>query len=157
METRPTLGSRGARGQAIRARYSAAMSQENVAVVKALFAAFADRDFEAAAKLLDPSVEIRPAIVGGPEGVVYEGPDGMRQFWADVDATWAEFRIAPEEFRELDGKILVLGRAFARGRVSGIVLEAAAAWIAGLRDGRIAAFQSFSSQQDAFEAAGVRE
>ena len=40
------------------------MSEENVEAVKALFAAFADRNFEAAAKVLDPSVEIRPGIVG---------------------------------------------------------------------------------------------
>jgi ketosteroid isomerase-like protein len=133
------------------------MSQENVEVVKALFAAFADRDFEAAAKVLDPSVEVRPAIVGGPEGVVYHGPDGMRQFWDDVDDAWAEFRITPEEFRELDGEILVLGRAFARGRGSGITLDAEAAWIAGLRNRRIVDFQSFSSQPEALEAAGLRE
>jgi Ni/Co efflux regulator RcnB len=84
------------------------MSEENVEVVNTLFAAFARRDFEAAAGVLDPSVEVRPAIVGGPEGVVYRGLDGMRRFWADIDAAWAEFRIAPEEFRELDGEILVL-------------------------------------------------
>jgi hypothetical protein len=40
--------------------------------VEQLFAAFADRDFEVAAKVLDPSVEIRTAVVGGPEGVVYQ-------------------------------------------------------------------------------------
>jgi ketosteroid isomerase-like protein len=133
------------------------MSEENVEAVKTLFAAFADRDFEAAAKVLDPSVEIRPAIVGGPEGVVYHGPDGMRQFWADVDAAWAEFRITTEEFQELDGEILVLGRAFARGRGSGITLDAPAAWMAGLRDRRIVDFRSFSSPQEALEAAGLRE
>jgi hypothetical protein len=43
------------------------MSQENVEAVRILFAAFADRDFEAAITVLDPGVEIRPAIVGGPE------------------------------------------------------------------------------------------
>ena len=131
------------------------MSQENIEAVRVLFAAFADRDFEAAASVLDPAVEIRPAIVGGPEGVVYYGPDGMRQFWTDVDAAWAEFRITPEEFRELDGEIIVLGRAFARGPGSGIALDAAVAWIAELRGGRIVRFQSFSSQQEDLEAAGL--
>jgi ketosteroid isomerase-like protein len=131
------------------------MSEENVEAVKTLFAAFDRRDFDAAARVLDPSVEIRPAIVGGPEGVVYRGPDGMRQFWADVDAAWAEFRITTEEFRELDGGILVLGRAFARGRGSGITLDEAVAWIAGLRNRRIVDFRSFSSQHEALEAAGL--
>jgi ketosteroid isomerase-like protein len=133
------------------------MSEENIEAVKALFAAFADRDFEAAAKVLDPSVEIRPAIVGGPEGVVYHGPDGMRQFWTDVDGVWAEFRITTEEFKELDGQILVLGRAFARGRGSGVTLDAPVAWTAGLRNSRIVEFRSFSSQREALKAAGLSE
>ncbi len=34
------------------------MSEENMEAVKGLCAAFADRDFEAAAKVLDPKVEI---------------------------------------------------------------------------------------------------
>ena len=133
------------------------MSQENVEVVEALFAAFAARDSAAASRVLDPSVEIRPVIVGGPEGVVYRGQEGMRQFWADVDAAWAEFRITPEEFRELDGKVLVLGRAFARGTRSGITLDEPAAWMVRVRDGMIVDFQSFSSRQQALEAAGLRE
>ena len=123
------------------------MSQENVEAVRVLFAAFADRDFEAAASVLDPGVEIRPAIVGGPEGVVYHGWEGMRQFWADVDAAWAEFRITPEEFRELDGEIIVLGRAFARGPGSGIALDAAVAWIAELRNGRIVGFRASAASR----------
>ena len=110
------------------------MSEENVEAVKALFAAFADRNFEAAANVLDPSVEIHPGIVGGPEGVIYHGSAGMRQLGSDIDAAWAEFRITTEQFRELDGRILVLGRALARGRGSGITLDAPAAWIAGLRN-----------------------
>ena len=130
------------------------MSQENVETVKALFAAFADRDSDAAAEILDPDVQIHPAIVGGPENVVYHGRDGMRQFWTDVDAAWAEFRIEPEEFRELDKGILVLGRAFARSQGSGIGLDQGAGWIARLREGRIVEFQSFSSKEDALEAAG---
>jgi ketosteroid isomerase-like protein len=133
------------------------MSQENMEPVEALFAAFAARDFVAAAKVLDPSVEIRPVIVGGPEGLVYRGQEGMRQFWADVDAAWAEFRITPEEFRELDGKVLVLGRAFARGTASGITLDEPAAWMVGVRDGMIVDFRSFSSHREALEAAGMRE
>jgi ketosteroid isomerase-like protein len=71
----------------------------------------------------------------------------MRQFWADVDAAWAEFRIVPQEFRELDREILVLGRAFARGRESGIAIEEAAAWIARLRQGRVVGFRSFSTRR----------
>ncbi len=133
------------------------MSQENVETVRALFAAFADRDLDVAADFLDPNVEVRPGIVGGPERDVYRGVEGMRQFWAEIDATWAEFRIAPEEFRDLDGVILVLGRALARGSGSGITIDQQAAWIARFRAGRITDFRSFSSQAEALEAVGPRE
>ena len=133
------------------------MSEENVEIVRTLFAAFADRDFGAAEGILDPSLTVRPGIVGGPEGVIYRGPEGMRQFWADVDAAWEEFRITIEELQELDEGILALGRTFARGRGSGITLDARAAWIVGLREGRILEFQSFSSREEALEAAGLEE
>jgi ketosteroid isomerase-like protein len=133
------------------------MSEENVEIVKSLFAAFADRDFASADSVLHPEVEIRPAIVGGPEGVVYRGLKGNREFWADVDAAWAEFRIEPEEFRDLGEQVLVFGRAFARAEGSGIALDEAVAWIAAVREGKIAQFRSFSNQRDALEAAGLRE
>jgi ketosteroid isomerase-like protein len=131
------------------------MSEEDLDAVRTLFAAFADRDIEAAAKVLDERVEIRPGIVGGPEGETYRGPEGMGQFWADIDAAWAEFQILPEEFRELDAAILVLGRAFARGHASGVALDQGAAWIATLRNGLIVEFRSFSSPAEALDAAGL--
>jgi ketosteroid isomerase-like protein len=132
------------------------MSQENVSAVKALFVAFADRDLDAAAEVLDPNVEIRPAIVGGPEGVVYRGLRGNSEFWADIDAAWAEFHIEPEEFRDLGERVLVLGRAFARGRESGVALDEPAAWIAELHETKIVGFRSFSSQREALDVAGLR-
>jgi ketosteroid isomerase-like protein len=133
------------------------MSQENVDAVRALFVAFADRDLDAAARVLDPKVEIRPAIVGGPEGIVYRGLPGNGEFWADIDATWAEFRIEPEEFRDLGERVLVLGRAFARGRESGVAVNEPAAWIAELHEAKIVGFWSFSSRAEALKAAGLRE
>jgi len=133
------------------------MSRGDVEVVSSFFAAFARRDVDAAATLLHPEVEVRPAIVGGLEGIVYRGVSGNRQFWADVDAAWATFRIEPQQFRDLGGRVLVLGRAIARARGSGIVLDEASAWIAEVRGGKIVRFQSFTSQTDALEAAGLSE
>jgi ketosteroid isomerase-like protein len=133
------------------------MSEENVGIVKAFFTAFAERDHAAAAAVLDPDVEIRPAIVGGPEGVVYRGHPGNRRFWHDINAAWKEFRIETEEFRDLGERVLVLGRAFARGEGSGIALDEPVAWLAAVREGRIVEFRSFSHQQEALEAAGLSE
>jgi uncharacterized protein len=133
------------------------MSQENVEVVKDVFAAFNDREFDAATACFHPETEVRPAIVGGPEGVVYRGRDGVRRFFADIDTAWADFRVEPQEFRDLGSEVLVLGRAYARGRGSGIVLDEAAAWVAGMRDGEVIQFRSFTTREEALEAVGLRE
>jgi hypothetical protein len=53
--------------------------------------------------------------------------------------------------------VLVLGRAFARGRESGVSLDQPAAWIAEVRDRKILRFRSFSNQREALEAVGLRE
>jgi len=75
-------------------------SGENVELVRGVFAAFAARDFDAITPMLDPELEIRPAIAGSPEGVVYHGPEGMREFWTQVDAVW-DARRATDPVREL--------------------------------------------------------
>ena len=133
------------------------MSQENVELVQSFFAAFARRDLDAAASLLHPEVEIRPALVGGPEGTVYRGLDGSRRFWADIDAAWTTFRIDPQEFRDLGERVLVLGRAIALAPASGMALDEASAWLAEVRERKIVRFRSFTNQREALEAAGLRE
>ena len=133
------------------------MSKENVELVESFFAAFARRDLDAAARLLHPEVEIRPALVGGPEGIVYRGPDGNRRFWDDIDAAWTTFRIEPQEFRDLGELVLVLGRAIALAPASGMALDEASAWLAEVRERKIVRFRSFTNQREALEAAGLRE
>jgi ketosteroid isomerase-like protein len=132
-------------------------SGDNVELVRGVFAAFAARDLDAIAPMLDPELEIRPAIAGSPEGVVYHGPEGMREFWREVDAAWDEFLIEADEFHDLGARVLVLGRVHARGAGSGIVLDSSGGWLAEVRAGRLLRFQSFTNPAAALEAAGVRK
>jgi len=132
-------------------------SGDNVELVRGVFAAFAARDFDAITPMLDPELEVRPAIAGSPEGVVYRGPEGMREFWTQVDAVWDEFLITADEFRDLGKKVLVLGRVHARGAGSGIVLDTAGGWLAEVHAGRLIRFESFTNPAAALEAAGIRE
>ena len=53
------------------------MSQENVEIVKAAYAAFNRSDFEAVAAALHPEVEWHPYL-GGLERSVYRGHDAIR-------------------------------------------------------------------------------
>jgi ketosteroid isomerase-like protein len=65
--------------------------------------------------------------------------------------------IEVEEFRDLGEQVLALGRVTAHGPGSDITLDQAVGWAADLRDGRIVRFRSFSTRQEALEAAGLSE
>jgi ketosteroid isomerase-like protein len=128
-----------------------------VEVVRGLFDAYRRQAIDAAVEIADPDIEVSPSIVGGPEGNLYRGRDGFRQFLADVEAAWADFRIETEEFRDLGATVLVLGRSFARGEGSGIPVEATTGWICVVRQGKVHRFRSFTSREEALEAVGLRE
>lgn len=88
---------------------------------------------------------------------MYHGPEGMREFWREIDAAWDEFLIEADEFHDLGARVLVLGRVHARGAGSGIVLDTSGGWLAEVRAGRLLRFQSFTNPAAAREAAGVRK
>ena len=133
------------------------MSEENVEILRALFAAFAERDLPTAQSLAHPELEIRPGLVGGLEGTVHRGIQGLADFAAEIDAAWVEFRLQPGEFRDLGDRVLILGHASGRGRESGISLSSPAGWLAEVRDGRVYRFESFLSHDATLEAAGLSE
>ena len=132
------------------------MSRHNVEIVQSMFAAYGAGDFEAVLDTADADIELRPGIVGGPEGTVYRGSEGFRAFLEDIDAAWDHFHIETEEFRDLGDTVLVLGRTRAVAR-HGMTLEASAGWVCGMRRGRIARFRSFPSSAQALAAVGLRE
>ena len=97
------------------------MSQENVEISKRVFELLLDRPdiaagIEAGLEYTDPDVVLESAIVGGAEGNTYHGHDGLRAWAADSDAAFEELRTVPEQFRDLDDRVLMLGRVFGRGR-----------------------------------------
>jgi ketosteroid isomerase-like protein len=132
------------------------MSQENVEVVRSMFAAYRAGDVESVIDTADADIELRPGIVGGPEGTVYRGSEGFRAFLEDIDSAWEQFRIETQEFRDLGETVLVLGRTRALAR-HGMTLEASAGWVCRMRRGKIARFQSFPSSAEALRAVGLRK
>ena len=127
---------------------------KNLEVVRSMLAAYSAGDTEAVLATAAEDVELRPAVVGGPEGAVYRGREGIRAFFEDIDAAWEQFAIEPEEFRELGDTVVVLGRSRLVAR-DGMELEASVGWVYELRRGKIARFDSFLSRPEALEAAGL--
>jgi ketosteroid isomerase-like protein len=138
------------------------MSQESYELACEMFAAAARAinlgSLDELNALLDPEVEWIP-INAALEGTRYCGHDGVRRWIEDMKRDWDFFEARPEDFRDLgDDRLLVLGTWMARGRSSGVALDAQpAAWLLELRGGKALRMQTFTDRDKAFNAAGLSE
>jgi hypothetical protein len=92
------------------------MSQENVGAFKGAIEAANHQDVEAFLAHCDPEVEWpRPAILMslGGEAKVYRGHEGVREVLEDVFEAFAELHLEISEIRDLEDRIVAIGRASA--------------------------------------------
>jgi ketosteroid isomerase-like protein len=123
----------------------------DVSVVRAVFAAFAERDLERVIDLIDPEMEfttVTSDYAGRTEP--YLGHEGMREYFRDVALVWDDLRLTPREFREVGGSILVTGRVNARSAAR--ILDGSTGWVWRVRDGRVVYCRAYASAGDAKRA-----
>jgi ketosteroid isomerase-like protein len=132
------------------------LSQANVETLKRAIEAYNRGDIEPMLESSHPEVEWYPftAQVEGDEA--YHGHEGLRRWWANVDAAFEEFEATVDEVRDLDDTALALGRLHARFR-SGVTLDTEIGWVFRFRDGLGVWGRAYQSHTDAIEAAGLRE
>jgi predicted SnoaL-like aldol condensation-catalyzing enzyme len=115
------------------------MSQENVEIVEEAINAVNERDLE----------------IGG----VYDGPDGIRRFFADVRDTSPDFQITIERAEAIGAdRVLAFLRVSASGRASGIpaARDTPTTNIYDFANGKIKRIRIFLDREQALEAAGLR-
>lgn len=81
------------------------MADPEIEVVKAVFAAFAERDVEGVPALADPDIvfiAVTSEYAGRSEP--YRGHDGMRECFRDVAEVWDELRLNPQKLRGVGGE-----------------------------------------------------
>ena len=127
------------------------MIATDIEVVKATFAAFADRDLETVLSLAHPDVEFW-TVTGEQTGRTepYRGHDGLRQYFRDVAAQWEELRLTPREFRAEGELVLVTGKVSARSRSR--TVSGSTGWIWRVRDGKVVYGKVYASAADAIAA-----
>jgi ketosteroid isomerase-like protein len=132
------------------------MSQENVGIVRAAFRAFEAKDLEAWVNCFHPNVELllpRNVLEGGS----YRGHEGVRRALADAFETWAAFRFEIHDIREVDDRVVVLGRATTVGKGDAPAIEFQSGYVFKMGEGKIVYFRPYQSHHEALEAAGVSE
>ena len=135
------------------------MSQENVDVVRSIFAAWQRGDFSSA-DWADPGIEFE--IADGPTPGSWTGLAEMAKGWREFLSTWDEFRAEEvDEYRELDGeRVLALQHFSARGKASGFDLgqmRTIGANLFHIRGGKVTRLVLYWDRERALEAVGLRE
>jgi ketosteroid isomerase-like protein len=96
--------------------------------------------------------EFVPAVAATVEGGSVKGPEGLAQFFEEMDESWETFRIELE-FRLVGEVVLGHGRVVAKGRGSGLELDQPLASVVSFRDEKVARLQSFLDPEEALAAA----
>ena len=133
------------------------MSQENVEIVKALFAAWVDRDPQAAMKHIDPSIkfDFTGASFLVQEADAHSGVAGMQALIASWLEAWGSLEWQPRTFIDEGDHVIVILRIVAQGRESGAPINRRVVVVYTLRDGLVVRFQGFDTLAAAANAVGV--
>ena len=134
------------------------MSQENVELLRAAFENFLAGKSDFGAELLDPEVEWDASDnVALDIGGVYQGPEGVRQFWRDWLAAWETVQFEYELVDAGDRVVALIDQRM-RGRSTGIEVPFGKyAHVYTFSDGLIVHWKLYMSQSEALEAVGLSE
>jgi len=138
------------------------MSSENVEVVKRAherllgdLASFRGSASDLA-EFCDPEVHVdQTRRVFNPAS--YDGYEGLLRALGDVRDAWDRFALEPEQFVEADDRVVVIHRVRARGRGSGVEIEARSASVYTLRDARVVRLVVYDEPSEALASVGLSE
>jgi ketosteroid isomerase-like protein len=134
------------------------MSQEDVEIVRSIFAAWERGDFSSA-DWAHPEIEFVAA--DGPEPGGWTGVAAMAEAWREALAAFEELRTEADEFRVLDDeRVLVLMRFRGRGRTSGLEVgetQMKGANLFQVRDRKVTRLVTYWDRERAFADLGLEE
>jgi ketosteroid isomerase-like protein len=130
------------------------MSAENLGIAKQVMDAFNRRDVNAFFALATPDFEWFPAMPVTVGGSGFRGREGIERYLADIRDTWEEYRVRPEELRDLGERVLMLGRIEGRGRGSHAWIDTPTGTIFDFRDGKVSGVRTYLDHGETLRAAG---
>src|SRR5277367_1147685 len=129
------------------------MSQENVENVQAGVAHFVATG-EPLWNTTAEDVEVHDHDI--PDAGVYRGHAGYAQWLEDWAGAWSEFSLEPEDFIDIDDRVVVVFRMRATGRGSGVTVERKDALVVQVRDGMAVRIDYYNNQEQALQQVGLR-
>ena len=132
------------------------MSQQNVDLIRAIYAAFAQGDVPGVVARMSPGIvwneaENFPYADGNP----YRGPDAILSgVFARLGGEWEGFKAVPNEFLDAGDTVVVLGRYGGSYKATNKAWDAAFVHVWRILDGNAVAFQQYT---DTLQAALVTQ
>jgi ketosteroid isomerase-like protein len=123
-------------------------------VVADLFDAFSSRRLADVLPLLADDVVFVPMTARVTQaGEPYHGHDGMRRYFADVEAHWTQLTLCPTQIKAAGNAVVALGLVSGSG-AAGSFESAPTTWMFKFRGERVASIQIFSDAAHVQEALG---
>jgi ketosteroid isomerase-like protein len=132
------------------------MSQENVEIVERAIAVYGRRDEALERSLFDPEIETWESSEL-PGEFVGKGYDNLVRGRETVLDSFEEWSLEAERFFDLGDRVLVFTRFRARGKSSGLTLDAPMAHLLTVRGRRVVKWCLFGDRGEALEAVGLSE
>src|SRR3954452_7848938 len=133
------------------------MSQENVEIARAGYAAWAEGDLDAWLETLHPEVEFQTTGRFPDLAPIYRGHREMRSLWEAMLAPWESFRLDVERIVD-GGECAALAVRFrGQGKGSGVSTDLRQGHALRFKDGRVVKVSACASFEQALEAAGLSE
>jgi ketosteroid isomerase-like protein len=131
------------------------MSEENVELARRAFEAFNRRDLDTMLALADEEIVVESRLAAVEGG--YHGHQGVRRWWADTLDVLPDYEVEVDEVRDFGDVTLARLRARAHGAGSAAPLEEVVWNVARWRAGRNTWWHNCMTEEEALEAAGLRE
>lgn len=136
------------------------MSQENVDVVRSIYADWERGDFFSRADWAHPDIEF--TVADGPEPGNWNGLSAMEDAFRAFLGAWKDYRYQAEEYRTLDDeRVLALTRLEGRGKTSGMNIHelqgSLGALLFFLRSGRVKRLVVYWHRDRALADLGLKE
>jgi ketosteroid isomerase-like protein len=130
------------------------MSQENVELVQASYAAFARGDLAYILDASDPDIEVvEPTEL--PDGSSYRGHQGLLDALDHWGGEWADIELEVERITGVGDRVVSLIHQRAQGRSSGAPGELRVAYVHTIKNGKCVRWEMFATWDQALEAVNV--
>jgi ketosteroid isomerase-like protein len=133
------------------------MSQENVEIVRSLYAAWNRRDVDEWLSFHAPDIVFRP-VPTFPDSQERRGLDAMRYWMAEWFEVWADdHTIQAKSIREYGDAVIALLRFTGHARASGVEVAGGIFEVFRFHEGKISSVEDFTDRAEALNAAGLEE